>query len=550
VGVDINLALAYPHYATLLGFVGGLGLRKAHALLQGIRNTSIGSVVDSRKILLERKLMGRHVYNNSAGFIRVSRETAITDEPIDPLDNTRIHPECYITHDFAVKICADALEVDAPPKYFAIVTNLMDNSREVLEQLLLCDKPKSEAEKDATPQKPKPPTVYQTDLKREWLTLWNKGGRPADTWSAFNPSTYPHKNASNADKFYTQLRDHMFELDLETFADHVLKSGLGRRLQQFNDIKEELRYPWLDTLRMHSPLRPPDADLLFRLSTGGERFDSLYVGMRVSCSVKSVEDNKAQLMIDDGIKGFVHISNVSDERLKSVHEVLAPGMLVAGVIIRVNKDRANVEVATKTALLKKSEAEWMGERFTNVYVETWMRNSDSKLGNFDPSFDERGALALYAQNERKRQEEIALASAANSGLSTKNESINSSSSDRVAGPGAPKGAAKVTRMVFHPLFSNCNYKEAEEKLRSREVGDVIIRPSSKGDTGLSVTWAFQRGMYLHIAVEERGKLPGDTFLGKELCVEGVAEPYSDLDELYSRYIVPMNEFVALMVAEE
>lgn len=544
VGVDINMALMYPHYAHLLSFIGGLGLRKSHYLLQNIRNTkSMNNVVDSRKILLERKMLGGCVYNNAAGFIRISRETTMTDFAVDPLDNTRIHPECYNSNDFAIKICADALEVDAPPLYYEMVLKLMANSHNTLEKLLLID---PEAERNAS--------EFNKDIKRHWLSLWNKGGRPADMWSSNNPSTYSNMNASNADQFYTELRDSLFDLVIENYAEEVLKSGYGRRHQQFNDIKEELRYPWLDIMRMHSPLRPPNADLLFELSTGGEKYENLYVGMKVSCTVQDVETYKAQLMVDNSIKGFVDIKNVSDERLDDVRSVLATGMLVSGVIIRINKERALVEVAMKSSLLSKSENEWMEERYSNEYVESWLRSSDSKFARFDKSFDERGALQRYAESECKRQKEIEEAQKSTSGLSTKNMSIGGSATDRIAigvGAAAAGGrAGSVTRMVFHPLFSNCNYKEAEEKLRSRQVGDIIIRPSSKGESGLSITWAFQPGMYRHIAVEERGKLPGDTLLGKELCIEGVAEPFSDLDEIYSRYIMPMNEYVAAMVKHE
>ena len=49
------------------------------------------------------------------GFLRIA--DSVADQQLDPLDNTRIHPECYVTYDFAPKICADALEVDANPRW-------------------------------------------------------------------------------------------------------------------------------------------------------------------------------------------------------------------------------------------------------------------------------------------------------------------------------------------------------------------------------------------------------------------------------------------------
>lgn len=100
-------AVVHDHLGPMLAFVGGLGLRKADALRQNI-SRSIGQV-DSRNSLLVKKLMGPVVWTNAAGFLRVtggSEGGSINEDSLEfPLDNTRIHPECYITHDFAPKIC-------------------------------------------------------------------------------------------------------------------------------------------------------------------------------------------------------------------------------------------------------------------------------------------------------------------------------------------------------------------------------------------------------------------------------------------------------------
>lgn len=110
VGVDLNKAVANDHCGALLAFVGGLGLRKADALRKNI-SRSIRQV-DSRNTLLVKKLLGVIVWTNAAGFLRICG-TGIAEEEMEfPLDNTRIHPECYITHDFAPKICEKMRSVD------------------------------------------------------------------------------------------------------------------------------------------------------------------------------------------------------------------------------------------------------------------------------------------------------------------------------------------------------------------------------------------------------------------------------------------------------
>ena len=138
IGVDINKVVAYDHYKGMLAFICGLGLRKANSLILNIKNTI--KYIYNRKDLLSLKLLQPNIYNNAIGFIKITNphinyhkklliekdsnnnndsdneeEERINDNMNDKnkyniLDNTRIHPECYITYDFTPKICADALD--------------------------------------------------------------------------------------------------------------------------------------------------------------------------------------------------------------------------------------------------------------------------------------------------------------------------------------------------------------------------------------------------------------------------------------------------------
>ena len=313
-------------------------------------------------------------------------------------------------------------------------------------------------------------------------------------------------------------------------------------MEQINDMKEELRYPWLDVLRLTTPISAPSLDMMFTLLTGGEKFEKLYVGMAVSCRVTQVLQSKALLMVDDGLKGYVHIADLSDNRVNDINEVLAVGTINAGVIISIDKERATVQVSMKSSMLEKGEVYWMQNRFTDDYMQKWLNsNRNLNVGQFDPCFQEEAALKAFAEFESRRLNQLTI------------HSKGEEDSRKDSGEASNKAVAKnkrVTRLVYHPLFQNCNYSEAQEKLKGRGAGAVIIRPSSKGPDALSITWAFQEGMYVHVEVEERGKKPGEIGLGKELYVKGINEPFSDLDEIYSRYIVPMNELVTSMVANE
>ena len=102
-GVNWNEIIAHDHIAPMLAFVSGLGLRKADSLRQIIRRDP--RAVTMRKEFLEKKILGKVVFNNAVGFIMLTSNEV--DEG-DILDRTRIHPECYgLPHDFARKICSE-----------------------------------------------------------------------------------------------------------------------------------------------------------------------------------------------------------------------------------------------------------------------------------------------------------------------------------------------------------------------------------------------------------------------------------------------------------
>ena len=65
--------------------------------------------------------------------------------------------------------------------------------------------------------------------------------------------------------------------------------------------------------------------------------------------------------------------------------------------------------------------------------------------------------------------------------------------------------AYIKRVIAHPSFHNINFKQAEKMMESMDQGDVIIRPSSKGENHLTVTWKVADCIYQHIDVCEEGK---------------------------------------------
>lgn len=79
----------------MLQFIGGLGPRKAGVVQRAIQTA--GCLRTRKDLFMTLKVMGKKVFINSAGFIRVcgSGEAASETQDLNPLDDTRIHPESY-----------------------------------------------------------------------------------------------------------------------------------------------------------------------------------------------------------------------------------------------------------------------------------------------------------------------------------------------------------------------------------------------------------------------------------------------------------------------
>ena len=112
-GVDINEAVSSQYVANLLPYVCGLGPRKASQLLKVI-NLNGGDVERRDELVADpdpevKRLgaVGPRVWNNCASFLYIDFDP--TDDALDYLDNTRVHPEDY---DLGRKMAADALELD------------------------------------------------------------------------------------------------------------------------------------------------------------------------------------------------------------------------------------------------------------------------------------------------------------------------------------------------------------------------------------------------------------------------------------------------------
>lgn len=484
VGVDLSFAISYSHLAPMLAFVCGLGLRKADALLDNVKRQKHPILM--RKELLERKILGPLVYTNAAGFLKIY-DNDRQDPKDDPLDFTRIHPECYVTYDFARKICSEALDME----------NDIDQHNLIIS---LCKKDSRAAMKKKFVEDP------------EWLKLWDKG----------RPSELPPRRriAVDHNEYLDdgELNDKLMALDLEGYASICEKLNKGKRHLQFLQIKEEIRFPWYDSRKPTGAMPSPEE--LFSIITGEDDY-SLYVGMLVSCEVTKIQEYRADVMIENRIRGYVHREQMSDSLFNDISEVLSKGMQLSGVVIGVKKDKMLVEVSLKPSVVHRGEIWWMSNRSTEECMRIWW--SDCRRERFDSNFNEAKALSMLDQARQQQMQNI--------------------------GQGRVEKGIK-RRVIYHSAFKNYTFAEAEEELRGKSAGEFLFRPSSKGTNYIAITWAFQENWFKHIDVEEMDKRPGDQGLGKKLIIDHVKDPFTDLNDIVANFIGPMNDFVSEMVGHK
>jgi transcription elongation factor SPT6 len=109
VGVDINLVYEHSHLRGPLSFISGLGPRKAAHILQHLINHE---GIQMRFQLIASNIIGKRIFMNCAGFLKVRVDYNRDDIKYDLLDLTRIHPEAYPIANKLAKSAAEEVTND------------------------------------------------------------------------------------------------------------------------------------------------------------------------------------------------------------------------------------------------------------------------------------------------------------------------------------------------------------------------------------------------------------------------------------------------------
>uniref|UniRef100_A0A8C2I5J7 Transcription elongation factor SPT6 n=1 Tax=Cyprinus carpio TaxID=7962 RepID=A0A8C2I5J7_CYPCA len=322
------------------------------------------------------------------------------------------------------------------------------------------------------------------------------------------------------------------DLDLDAFAEELERQGYGNKGITLYDIRAELSCRYKD---LRAPYRPANTEEVFNLLTK-ETPETFYIGKLITCVVTGIahrrpqgesydqairndetglwqcpfcqQDNFPELSevwnhfdsgscpgqaigvrtrLDNAVTGFIPTKFLSDKVVKHPEERVKVGMTVHCRIMKIDIEKFNVDLTCRTSDLSDKNNEWKLPKDTYY--------------DFDAETDD----VKQEEEQKKKQQRTTY----------------------------------IKRVIAHPSFHNINFKQAEKMMESMDQGDVVIRPSSKGENHLTVTWKVADGIYQHVDVREEGKENAFS-LGHTLWINN--EEFEDLDEITARYVQPMAAF--------
>ncbi|KAJ3383360.1 Transcription elongation factor spt6 [Entophlyctis sp. JEL0112] len=277
------------------------------------------------------------------------------------------------------------------------------------------------------------------------------------------------------------MEDHPERLNnlmLDDFADELYRTSQELKRIALRDIKDEIISPYHDRRR---PFASAGWAEIFTMLTG-ESEESL-LGMQVSCVVLKVFERFLKCRLtSSGIDANLQNSVTPTQRRLQENETFQ------AVVTKVDVKEFRVELDAREEVVDGGK--WL--------MDVAMRTRD-RYYNLDKEADDK---------ERK--------------------------------PIVPKAPAKPkrTRTVNHPYWKNCTYQEAIDSLTGPSVrnGSVVIRPSTKGNDHICITWKVEEGLFQHIDILETNK-DNEWTLGKTLIID--KKKFDDLEEIIAMYIEPM-----------
>jgi len=277
------------------------------------------------------------------------------------------------------------------------------------------------------------------------------------------------------------------DIDLDSFAAELERNGTPKKKLILYDIKSELANPYQEKKRI--PYTDPPEEQLFTMLTGEINGQTIMRGQMVTAKVVSVSSRFIRCKLDSGIPAEIKAENVSKNAPKDILAEMSieQGSTVVCRILDIDVGRIQVKLSSSSEELNSS---------------TWEDAQLQTLQAQDPYLKPLEVVQVKKVKKKPKQ-------------------------------------SFPTRIIDHPLFQNIGFKEAEQQLADKDVGEVVIRPSSKGFNYLTITWKFYDKVFVHINVSEEHKTT-KLSIGRVLKIGD--EQFEDLNEILARYVEPTVMF--------
>lgn len=280
--------------------------------------------------------------------------------------------------------------------------------------------------------------------------------------------------------------DALQDLHLENYADELDQKLNQKKRATLETIRAELVNRYEELRREFVPMQHDD---IFTMLTG-ETKETLADSMILPVKIKRIHRDHIEVRLDCGVDGIVsdnaYSVNVSGDL--HVKDYYTRDQILPAKLLFINRKTMAAQLSFNEDMLKRP------------YLKP---QSDKLAGQWDKAEEDRDARQQLKEKESK--------------------------------------AGRPHRVIKHPLFRPFNTQQAVEYLGSKNAGDVVIRPSSRGIDHLAITWKVADNVFKHFDVLELDK-ESEYALGKILRIEGKYN-YVDLDDLIVNHVEAMAKKV-------
>ncbi|EPX73751.1 transcription elongation factor Spt6 [Schizosaccharomyces octosporus yFS286] len=285
------------------------------------------------------------------------------------------------------------------------------------------------------------------------------------------------------------------ELVLEEYADQLEREFHQRKRSTLEKVRRELKDPYGEQRNTFHKLTPSEIFLMLT----GENPRNLGPDTLVPVNVKRVTNRFVAVKLDCDVDGDIKADEVSDDFIPPP-QLLQAGQTVEAIIISLNEQNFTAELSLRNSIMQTVQARQKDRSHLTAY--------------WDAEAEDRDNEKMQAETQAEQ---------------------------------------RVARVIKHPLFKDLNASQAEAYLSKLQVGDLVIRPSSKGSDHIVVTWKVGESSFQHIDVLELDK-ENEFSIGQRLIVKGRFEnmtyQYSDLDELIVMHIKAIAKKIDEMCMHE